>query len=225
MKNLAIKLKACSLFQHLDEQEIMDAFLSIDYKIKNFTKNEIVAYEEDTLSNIGIIIDGQVQIQKIYPSAKTITIAKMTIGDVFGEVLIFSNAKFYPATIISSTISKIIFISKENILKLCKLNITFLENLMSLLSNKMLLLNNKLTLLSHKTIKAKISAFLISEYEKQHNLIINLHSSKKLISEQMGITRPSFSRELIKMKKEGLIDYDMKTITILNLQLLENILL
>ena len=224
MENLTSSLKKCLLFKQLTESEIIDTLSSIDYKINDYTKNQIIAFEEDVLSNIGIIINGHVEIQKIYPSAKTIVIAKMTTGDVFGEVIIFSNTEFYPATIVSSTNSKILFISKSNILKICKTNITFLENLMSLLSNKILSLNNKLTLLSHKTIRAKISTFLLSEYQKQHSLTIKLHSSKRQISEQMGVTRPSLSRELIKMKQEGLIDYDKKTITITNLESLENTL-
>ncbi len=37
----------------------------------------------------------------------------------------------------------------------------------------------------------------------------------------MGISRTSLSRELQKMKQDGLIDYDMKTITIMDRDILE----
>lgn len=158
MKDLASKLKKCSLFKHLNEQEIITILSLIDYKIIDYNKDDYIAFEEDSLSNIGIIIDGNVGIQKIYPSAKTITISTMTIGDTFGEVIVFSDTKFYPANIISSNNSKILFISKSNILKLCNINTTFLENLMSMVSNIILLLNKKLAFLSHKTIREKIAS-------------------------------------------------------------------
>jgi len=41
------------------------------------------------------------------------------------------------------------------------------------------------------------------------------------MAEQFAITRPSLSRELSKMKREGLIDLHKDTITIKNLNFLE----
>lgn len=38
--------------------------------------------------------------------------------------------------------------------------------------------------------------------------------SKKDWAEKLGVQRPSLSRELIKMKEEGLIDYDKEKIFI-----------
>ena len=40
--------------------------------------------------------------------------------------------------------------------------------------------------------------------------------SKKEWADKLGVQRPSLSRELIKMKEEGIIDYDKDTISILN---------
>ncbi len=37
------------------------------------------------------------------------------------------------------------------------------------------------------------------------------------MAEHMGIQRPSLSRELIKMKEDGLIEYDKKIIEILDI--------
>ncbi len=40
--------------------------------------------------------------------------------------------------------------------------------------------------------------------------------SKKELADRFGVQRPSLFRELKKMKKEGLIDYDHKSIVILD---------
>jgi CRP-like cAMP-binding protein len=40
--------------------------------------------------------------------------------------------------------------------------------------------------------------------------------SKKALAEMFGISRTSLSRELGRMRDEGLIDFDQKTITILD---------
>lgn len=43
--------------------------------------------------------------------------------------------------------------------------------------------------------------------------------SKKEMAERFGIQRPSLSRELNKMRKDGLLEYDAKTITIKDLSM------
>jgi len=224
MAKLTAKLKNCDLFQNISEEEIKSILSSITYRTKSFSKNQVLAFEEDHITEIGIILHGQIEMQKIFSSSKTISITKMKSGDVFGEVIVFSNTKQYPVTIISTTHSIILFISKNDILKTCKLSTPFLENLIGLLSQKTLLLSNKLTLLSYKTIREKIANYLLSEFKKENSLTIKLHTTKKKLSEHLGITRPSFSRELINMKEEGLIKYGKATITIINLQLIKDIL-
>ncbi|HER24410.1 MAG TPA: helix-turn-helix domain-containing protein [Candidatus Atribacteria bacterium] len=61
----------------------------------------------------------------------------------------------------------------------------------------------KVKMLSLENIRKKIENFLVEEYKKRRSNIIKVSLSRKEIAEHMGIQRPSLSRELIKMKKEG----------------------
>ena len=54
----------------------------------------------------------------------------------------------------------------------------------------------------------------MEEYKKQGSNVIKVPLSRKEMAEHMGIQRPSLSRELIKMREEGIIEFDKKTITI-----------
>nr|WP_242949572.1 helix-turn-helix domain-containing protein [Clostridium pasteurianum] len=45
------------------------------------------------------------------------------------------------------------------------------------------------------------------------------------MAEELGIPRPSLSRELVNMKKDGLIDFHKNTFKILNLEAMEDILM
>ncbi len=54
--------------------------------------------------------------------------------------------------------------------------------------------------------------FLIFESNRQNSRIIKLPVSKKELAEKFGVERPSLQRELRKMKDDGLIDYDSKSI-------------
>ncbi|MBC2581848.1 Crp/Fnr family transcriptional regulator [Clostridium sp. DJ247] len=224
MKDIILTLKQCILMKEFNELEIEELLNNIHYSVASFSKGEIIALEGSRCSSIGIMLNGSVEVQKIFASGKVVTISKLTKGNIFGEVIIFSNKSTYPATITSAENSQVMFISKENILKLSTVNPKFLGNFMTLLSNKILMLNNKLKNISYQTIKQKVVSYILDEYKTQKKLTIILNCTKKEMSDQLGIPRPSLSRELINMKDECLIDFNKNTITILNVEALEDIL-
>ena len=54
--------------------------------------------------------------------SKVIHLTSFSKGGVFGEVIAFSDINIYPATVISSTNSEVMFISKEDFIKFCTHN-------------------------------------------------------------------------------------------------------
>ena len=124
----------------------------------------------------------------------------------------------------SSTPSKVMFISKDNFIKFCTSHEDFLGMFLNDLSNKIFVLNKSITNLTFSSVRQKICNFLITEYKLQNSKNIKLKMTKEKIAETLGITRPSLSRELINMKDMGLIDYSRSHIKILDLEEIEDIL-
>ena len=87
------------------------------------------------------------------------------------------------------------------------------------------MLNQRLTNLSFDTLRKKIANILILEHNKQKSIYLTLPYSRKKMAEMLNIPRPSLSRELIKMKDDGLIDFYKKEIKIIDLKALEDTLL
>lgn len=88
------------------------------------------------------------------------------------------------------------------------------------ISNKTLLVSDKLNTVAMKSIRQQIIDFLAKQSALQSSLSIKLTLSKKEWAENMGIPRPSLSRELKKMKEEGLIDYSDRWITVIDERIL-----
>lgn len=224
MNEIWDSLISCSLFKGVSKEQINTHMSSIKYQTVVYKKNDVIAIEGDDTSSLGIIISGSIEIQKLYASGKIITIDRLSKGNIFGEVIIFSQIGRYPSTIVSSENSQILFIPKSEMLKLCSIDIQVLNNFMALLSNKILMLNKKLRNLSFETIRQKVSSFIIDEYKRQKNNPIKFNISRKEMADYLGIQRPSLSRELIHMKDEDLIDFDKHYIKIVNLEALEDYL-
>jgi CRP-like cAMP-binding protein len=224
MDDLIKALRHCILFKHLSRENITQVLEMVNYQVTTYKREQVIAIEDEECSKLGIVLAGMVEVQKINPAGKTITLTRLKPGDIFGEVIIFLEVHKYPATIVAIENTKIIFLSKEDMLKLCSSNTQVLNNFFVLLSNKILTLNKKINRLSYHTIRQKVCSYLLEEYHTQNSLFLTLPCSRKEMAEQLGIQRPSLSRELAKMQAEGLIWFRRNKIEIKNINSLENCL-
>ncbi|MGL4107910.1 Crp/Fnr family transcriptional regulator [Clostridium sp. LP20] len=221
MKNNIDKLIKNDFFRNMDRESIGQVISRIRFSEVSYKKGEIIAHEEEPCNNIGLILEGTVHIERIYTSGKGILLKKLVEGDVFGEAIVISMQSTYPATVVALSDCKIMFIKKQEILKLCSEEPVILENFISLLSNKIIMLNAKIKSISLKSIRHKVIDYLLEEHQDQGSLIIELKDSKEEIASGLGIPRPSLSRELIKLREDGFINFDRKTVTILKIEELE----
>lgn len=214
MNVLSDNLKRCILFKDIKYEDLSNFLNMSNYTIKKYPKGNMVVIEGGNFEELGILLEGLLEVQTLYPSGKLLTFAQLKPVETFGEAIIFSKMNKFPATIVAIKDSKIMFINKEDLIS-CLTNChKFMENFLKLLSNKLLMLNKKVKMLSLESIRKKIGNFLREEYKKQGSNIIKVSLSRKEIAEHMGIQRPSLSRELIKMRKEGIIEFDKKVIII-----------
>ncbi|MDR7871490.1 MAG: Crp/Fnr family transcriptional regulator [Tissierellaceae bacterium] len=218
-------LTQCVLFKNLEESEIEKIISNIAYTVKTYEKDEVIAIENDDCDSLGIILSGNIEIHKPFPSGKVVTINHFSAGNVFGEALVFSERHLYPATIISSDNSEVMYIKREDIVKMMANNPVVINNFMGVLSNRILMLNNRLTNLSYDSLRKKIANILLLEYNRQKSTLIILPYSRKKMAELLNIPRPSLSRELVNMKEEGIIDFYKNKMKILDVKKLENTLL
>ena len=224
MEEIIKKLERNELFNNVDKTKMLKILGNLKYSIVSYKKGEVIFQEEEICSAIGLIIDGTINIERIYPNGKSIVMSKFKDGDVFGEALLFSKVNKYPATVIALSDCKVLYLTKNEIIKLFSVENKLMENFMMLLSEKIIILNNKIRSISLKSVRQKVVDYILCEYMNEKNEEIKLKYSKEEIANDIGIPRPSLSRELIKLRDEGLINFSRNKITILNIEELEDIL-
>lgn len=214
MNVLSDNLKRCILFRDIKYEDLSNFLNMSNYTIKKYPEGNVVVIEGSNWEGLGILLEGLLEVQTFYPSGKLLTFSQLKPVEIFGEAILFSKVNKFPATIGAIRDSKIMFIKKEDLIS-CLTNChKFMENFLELLSNKLLILNKKVKMLSLESIRKKIENFLREEYKKQGSNIIKVSLSRKEMAEHMGIQRPSLSRELIKMRDAGIIDFNREVIII-----------
>lgn len=207
------------LFQCYTKDELKVFFDNSQYRIKQYEKGQIIHFQHERCNAVDIILKGRVAVQMLDENGKVLTINVFVQTDIIGANLIFSSRNAYPMTVISESDSVILHVYRELILKLCSGSTCFMTEMLKEISDRSLVLTDKINAISLKTIRQRIIDFLTFEYHLQKNTVIKLDISKKDLAERLGIQRTSLSRELAKMKKDGLLDFNIGTLTILNIKI------
>lgn len=213
-KNYFKGLKQMALFRTIDEAQWKTLKELHSIPIKSYEKNCVIHFQNEYCQGMEIILSGSVTIQHLDEAGNAMTISDFYTGDILGANLLFSSNPVYPMIVVSKTPCEILVLNKQLTLLLCQGNADFLSQFLKTISDKTLVLTGKINTMAMKTMRQSIIEFLRIEKELQNNDRIILPFSKKEWAERLGVQRPSLSRELNKMREEGLIDFDHKTITL-----------
>ena len=188
---------------------------------QNYKKNEVIHFEDDLCDQVEIIINGEVAVERIGISGDLMTANIFTINQIIGANLIFSSYNHYPMTVTALKQTRVLIIKKAILFSLCKDYPEFLLGFVQIISDLSVQIGTKMKNRVSRTIRDSIITYLNKQYESQNSTTIKMDMKKKSLAEQFGISRTSLSRELKKMKDDNLIDYDLNSITILDLSLLK----
>jgi CRP-like cAMP-binding protein len=183
--------------------------------IREYGNHEIIHFEGDKCSGVEVILSGEVVVEYINESGDLMIITRFSRGDILGGNLMFSQNPHYPMTITAKKASTIIYIDKEHLFQLFLENPEFLKGYLEFVADHTIILGDKIKMDVNQTIRQRVIKYLEYQKERQHNASMKWDVSKKELAERMGIQRTSLSRELAKMRKEGLIEYDAERVTLL----------
>lgn len=214
-------LQIHDFFKEFSKQELLSLFNDSNYKITQHKKNTMIHFESEKCLTLDIILKGELLIQRIDENGNILTITQFNTGDVIGGNLLFTDINTYPMTIISKSDTVILHVQKDFILDLCQKNKNFLVEFIKCISEKTYILTSKIKSISLKSLRESIIDLLNYEYYSQKSTKIKLNMSKKELAERLGVQRTSLSRELNKMRKDGLVDYNKDYIVIKDLKIIK----
>lgn len=219
-------IKQSPLFNNMENDEIISLFLCLNPKIHSFNKNECIVNAGESIDKFGLVLEGEVNVIKESAEGNRIIISVIKKGDLFGEMLVFSSQKIWPVTVRVQSSCKILFITNSDLIircgKNCSWHISMVENFMKVMSDKALMLNKKVQYLSIKSIRGKISTYLLEQYKKNKGNTIVLPLKRNELADFLNVSRPSMSREICKMRDEGIIDFHLSTFKITDIETLKS---
>ncbi len=203
------------LFRNVSAGELRKDFEGLTYKVKNYTKGEILAHQGDVCNKLIILTKGSVRGEMIDESGRIVKIEDIASPRALAPLFLFGAANRFPVEVTANENTEAIIIPKESVIKLFARNEAFLENYMNMSANYAQTLSEKLFFMSFKTIRQKLASYFLRLSATQGSQIL-LDRSQQELADYFGISRPSLAREVSHMQDDGLIKADRKQITILN---------
>lgn len=217
-------LKKVKLFKGISEEDIIKLTSCLNYKVKTFEKNSSIIRLGDRVETIGIVISGECEISKEDVSGNKIIVSILNSGNMFAESIVCRESKKSPVCVTALKESKIIFVSYENIIRSCsnkcEFHVRLINNLLLIVAEKNIILNNKIDILLLKGIRERVATFLLRMYKETGQTSFNIYLNRNQLAEYLNVCRSSLSRELSRMKDEGIIDYYKNSFKIIDLKAL-----
>ena len=216
MKKYLELMRQIDLIKSIKSEEIESYLSEGSCNITEYGKNNIVHFVGEVCSKLEIILSGKVVIERIDESGNLMTIAEFYGGDVLGGNLMFSKNPYYPMTVTSKDATLILEINKNRLFSLFSDNHEFLKSYLEYVSDHTVILGDRIKHYVNRTIRESILSYLDYECKKQNSNIIKLNLTKKALAERIGVQRTSLSRELAKMREDGLIEFTPVSISLLH---------
>jgi len=199
-------IKECPIFKDFSIDEIIEIFSVISFYEKNYKKNDIILAENTKTEYFGIITNGKIALSNFDYFGNRNILNVFEKEDSFAEALVSLEIQI-PHEVISLTDSSVVWIEYKSLSKSLYYQ-KILNNLLNIISTKNLILNKKLQILSKRTTREKILEYLATQKKLlsiDSNFEINLNRNE--MADYLALDRSNLSRELGKLKKEGIIDF------------------
>ena len=218
MKNIMGQVHS-PLFHGIKPDERNAMLGCIGYHIGTFKKGDIVAFEGDNLKHIGIIISGAVDMVKEDLWGNKTMLVRMRKDELFGETFACGSDNVSVVTFLVSEDAKVLFLPFDRVMHSCTMACQFhhrlIWNMVKIIADKNRDLMRKVDVVSKRTIREKLLAYLSIQAQVQNARYFEIPLGRVELAEYLCVDRSALTRELAKMKEDGLIDYDKNCFRIL----------
>lgn len=209
------KLIACPLFRGMSKEE-HDAFLERNAnEVIKFEKGETVVRQGDVINAMYLLVKGVVRTQMITDEGNALEIDLLEAVIPLAPAFIYANNNKYPVDVIAMEPCTFMKIPKSAWLKEMVFNEKLLINFLTLNSNMTVFLSQKLQMISLKSLRHKLSIFLLEKTTPEKNYFI-LKRSRTQLAEYFGVQRPSLARTIKELEYEGVLITNGRVVTVLD---------
>ena len=205
-------LKKCILFEGVSHEDFPSMLLCLSARVIKAKRGEYIFCEGDEAQNVGILLKGEAQIIRDDFFGNRSILAMIDEGELFGESFACAGVKELPVSVVASEDCEVMLIDCTRIMTTCTSSCRFhnqiIHNLIHVLARKNLAFNKKIEITSQRTTREKLMAYLLSQAKLNGADSFKIPFDRQELADYLGVERSAMSKEIGRMKADGLIECD-----------------
>lgn len=214
------QIKNSPVFYGMNDEELKGLLECFNARIRKYEKEEMIIRQGDMISNLYLILDGEVNIEKDSYWGRRIIIARLGKNDNLALSFVGSRDVESSIDAIAIKDTLVLVLSYEKCTSMCQNACTrhkvLINNLFQILSKENIELIQKIENVSQKTIRDKLLTYLSNEAQKRHSNSFEIHFNRQELADYLNVDRSAMSFELSKLQKEGIIEYNKNRFELLS---------
>ena len=203
-------LKENIIFNGMSPDEIDQALSELCAIEKAYEKNSLILRAGDITDSLGLVLYGSVTIESNDMWGNRTILNNVGEGGFFAETYALLENEPLLVDVRANENCRILFF-KVGSLKKLKSNMNLwsfklISNLLMISANKNLLLSGRSFHTSPKTIRGRVMVYLSSVSLKKGSNEFDIPFDRQQLADYLNLERSALSKELGKMKKDGLIE-------------------
>lgn len=213
-------LLGCGLFSGMTEREISLLLGCLRPRVEHFGRGEAVWRQGDAVSACAVVLRGAVRAETLRADGGRSVIARHGAGALVGDVLMSSPGLKSPISLMMAAEGELAFFSFGAIMggcaRCCPAHTRLRGNLASELAGKYWALRRKTAYLSAPSLRRRIAMLLADRRRDAGCDEFPLGFSREDMADYLAVNRSALSRELSRMRRDGLIDFSRDRFRILD---------
>lgn len=209
-----------SLFDGISKEEYDRMMVCFQAVTRTYEPEETICFYSDHPDRIGYLIDGEAAIIRTHYDGRQTILEYLKAGDVFGSALSAVSQASGALQVVCTKKCTIQFINYEHLTKRCSNACAFhsrlVSNALELISKKAISLSEHLEVLSQRTTRDKLLCYFHQQATAQHSDTFRLPFSLSTLADYLSVDRSAMMREIKKLKEEGILISNRKTITLVD---------
>ena len=212
-----IPLVETGLFRNISQCNIEKMMKCTGAVTRGYKAGAYIFREEDIPRYLYLILEGEVSVVKDFASGRQDILYVAEAGEVFGEDFFGPEQKPYWFDAVANKDTILLLLPWKFFFDFCSNacdhHQQIIRNMLELMAVKNLNMTKKAHILSSTTLREKILVWLL---ENMKGGQMDTRMNREQMAAYLGVTRPSLSRELMKMQKEGIICINRNQIQIID---------
>ncbi len=205
------------IFQNLTKEEWEDMNTLRFLRTASYEKNTLIFQTGDIVHEIGMVLSGSVNIESIDLWGNKSILSHVPKGHAFAETYALCHEPMM-VDAITSEYSEIAFVNTDILLNEQHLGKAWhskiMHNLLLIFAQKNLVLSNRIFCTSAKTIRERLFTYFSNLSVKNGSKTFQVPFDRQQMADYLNLDRSALSKELGKMRKEGLIDFHKNIFTL-----------